>query len=80
MSWGTELALQEFSEPSESGKETLNQLQVSGVKCVPLVSWLDGLTCSFANMLMRGQINLVKLGFISQGRSFHWVFMVEGCN
>lgn len=68
-----QLALQDCPEPSKSVNETLNQLQDSGVKCVPPVSWLDGLTCSFANMLMRGQINLVELGFTSLGRSFRWV-------
>lgn len=78
MSRGTVPALQGCPGPSKSGNENLNQLQVSGAKCVPLVSWLDGLTRSLANMLMRDQINLVELGFISQGRSFHWVLWWRG--
>lgn len=64
--------------PSKSGNETLNQLQVSGAKRVLLASWLGGLTRSFANMLMRDQINLVELGFTSQGRSFRWVLWWRG--
>lgn len=75
---GTDLALQGYPEQSKSGNETLNQLQVTRVKCMPLVSWLSGLTCSFANMLMRGQINLVELDFTSQQRSFHYVLWWRG--
>ena len=71
MSWGMVPALQGCPGPSKSGSKTLNQLQVSGAKRVPLVSRLGGLTRSLANMLMRDQINLVELGFISWGRSFH---------
>lgn len=75
---GTDLALQGYPEQSKSGNETLNQLQVTRVKCMPLVSRLSGLTCSFANMLMRGQINLVELDFTSQQRSFHYVLWWRG--
>lgn len=78
VSWGTVPALQGCPGLSKSGNETSNQLQVSGAKGVPPVSWLVGLTRSLANMLMRDQINLVKLGFISQGRSFHWVLWWRG--
>lgn len=38
--------------PTESGNETLYQLQASDLKCVPPASWLDGLTlliCQRAN-------------------------------
>lgn len=75
---GTDLALQGCPEQRKSGNETLNQLQVTRVKCMPLVSWLSGLTCSFANMLMRGQINLVELDFTSQRRYFHCVLWWRG--
>lgn len=40
---------------------------------MPLVSRLGSLTRLLANMLMRDQINLVELGFISPGEVFHWV-------
>ena len=72
--------LQGCTGPTESGNETLYLLQVPKTKWVPPVSWLGSLTCSFANMLMRDQINLVELGFISQGRSLHWVLWWRGHN
>lgn len=79
VSWGERSQLCRGSPgPSESGSETLNQFQVSGAKSVPLVSWLGGLTRSLANMLIRDQINLVELGFTSQGRSFRWVLWWRG--
>lgn len=73
MSWGTDPALPGGPYTKKVRQPDLEPTPSFRVKCVPLVSWLGGLTCSFANMLMRGQINLVELGFTSQRRSFSWV-------
>ena len=78
VSWGTDPAVPGGPYTENVRQPDLEPAPSFRVKCVPLVSWLGGLTCSFANMLMRGQINLVELGFTSQGRSFGWVLQWRG--